>query len=438
MMLNRDAILEVLQAWADDPSLIDDDPRAKTLIAKIHREGSRGVRNRERQARQERDREKIESRGRVVLQTHGPQALPHSTQESDLEQQIQLEKPRYCSLCRAQFSTLHPFYHSLCSNCAVQNWDKRNQRADLHGKIALVTGGRIKIGFELALKLLRDGARVLVTTRFPVDAKQRFEAQDDFAVWGHNLEIFGLDLRVVPDVETFCAHWNQTLPHLDIIVNNAAQTVRRPREFYAHLLQNEPSALPEATALVLQQSQALATYFPNSKFDTDGQQIDMRPQNSWSARLGEVETLEAVENYLVNALAPFIISGKLRPLLQKSPASRKFIVCASAMEGNFSRQAKTVFHPQTNMGKAALNMMVRTSAADLALENIYLSAVDTGWITDENPFPKATRMRGNGFVPPLDSIDGASRLYDPIARGLNEPQTPQHGLFLKNYAPYDW
>lgn len=156
------------------------------------------------------------------------------------------------------------------------------------------------------------------------------------------------------------------------------------------------------------------------------------------ARLGEVASREAGEAYLVNALAPFILCGRLRALLERSPFERRFIVCASAMEGQFARASKTSFHPHLNMAKAALNMLVRTGAADLKGSNIFLSAVDTGWITDENPHPKASRLRGRGFVPPLDCVDGAARLYDPIARGLNEPDEPLCGHFLKDYAPHPW
>lgn len=418
-------ILDTLQSWADDPSLIDDNPRAKTLIAKIHREGSRGQKLKKRAEVRERDRAKTEETALVRLQTSDVPfgILPPATV-------TRLEREINCYICKVPFDELHSFYHRLCPACAAFNFQKRHQRADLHGRWALVTGGRIKIGFELSHILLRDGANVIVTTRFPDDAWKRYEKEPDFAVWAHRLQIVGLDLRFMASVEEFCQHLNASLPHLDILVNNAAQTIKRPDAFYAHLL-------PESET-----SRALAhsfeRFFPPGKFDRDGQQIDLRQQNSWSQTLGEVDTLEAAENYLVNALAPFVLSGKLRPLLKKSPHPRRFIVHASAMEGNFSRFSKTSRHPHTNMGKAALNMLVRTSAADLRTDGIYTNAVDTGWITDENPFPKATRLRDGGFVPPLDSLDGAARLYDPIAIGLNEAAEPVFGHFIKDYAPHNW
>ncbi len=294
--------------------------------------------------------------------------------------------------------------------------------------------------------MLRCGARVIVSTRFERDARKRYEAQSDYDSWRDHLEIVALDLRFLGEVERFCAQLNATLPHLDILINNAAQTISRPPEFYAHLLEEaglsfssnplfsrlEEGGSPAPDAL------ALDSFFPPNRFDDDGQQLDLRPSNSWTARLGEVETLEAASCYVVGALAPFVLTGHLRPLLKRSPHARRFVVQASAMEGNFSRASKTSRHPHTNMTKAALNMMVRTSAPDLARDGIFCNAVDTGWISDENPHHVKERLREGGFVPPLDSVDGAARLLDPIFGGLDENIEPMSGHFLKDYAPHDW
>ena len=434
-MTDLEITLATLQRWADDPSLIDNCARAKTLIAKIHRKGARGANKTARDARRERDRARIEATGRVQNATASPRALPPLAADCRSETEtLQLERARTCPICRAQFTRLHPFYHAYCPPCAALNWDKRDQSADLSGRIALLTGGRIKIGFECALKLLRAGARVIVTTRFARDAIERYRAQSDYDDWRDRLEIVALDLRFLGELERLCAHWRATLPHLDILINNAAQTIARPPQFYAHLGDDQTPRLaaPPPTSL------ALDRYFPLDRFDADGQQLDLRPRNSWTAHLGEIDALEAAQCYVVGALAPFVTTGELRPLLKRSPGARRFVVQASAMEGNFSRHSKTARHPHTNMTKAALNMMVRTSAPDLKRDGIYCNAVDTGWITDENPHPIATDLRAEGFVPPLDSIDGAARLLAPIWDGLDETIEPLSGCFLKDYRPHSW
>ncbi|RYX82397.1 SDR family oxidoreductase [bacterium] len=437
-MSDVDLVLETLQKWADDPSLIDDNPRAKSLIAKIHREGARHVKKGARDGRRERDRSKIEATGRVLLTRAA--SVPLALESREGTESAQLERERSCPVCRARFSVLHPFYHAYCPTCAAFNWEKRHLGADLSGRIALVTGGRIKIGFECALKLLRCGARVVVTTRFAADASARYARQSDFEEWGERLSIVALDLKFLGEVERFCAHLESTLPHLDILVNNAAQTIARPRQFYASLLAGEGKALAVPEELEAESGRALAldSFFPPNRFDLDGQQVDLRPVNSWRQRLGEVDALEAAQCYVVSTLAPFVLTGQLRPLLMRSPHARRFVVQASAMEGNFSREAKTVRHPHTNMAKAALNMLVRTSAADLREDGIWCNAVDTGWITDENPYPTAEHLRAGGFVPPLDAIDGAARLLNPIFEGLDEGHEPLWGHFLKDYVPHGW
>ena len=445
-MSDLEITLQTLQRWAEDPSLIADNARAKTLIAKIHREGARGAKKIAREARRQRDRAKIGATGRALNQSTTPHALP-PPEPPHRADDVQLERARVCPICRAPFTRLHPFYHAYCPPCATFNWEKRHQSADLSGRIALVTGGRIKIGFECALKLLRCGARVIVTTRFARDATRRYAAQSDWAQWRDNLEIVALDLLNLGEVERWCGQWRADLPHLDVLINNAAQTVARPPQFYAHLRQeaelleaelprNQPS---EAAPCEPDPSAALAldSFFPVGRLDADGQQLDLRPSNSWTAHLGEVAALEAAQCYVVGALAPFILTGELRALMTRSPHARRFVVQASAMEGNFSRASKTARHPHTNMTKAALNMLVRTAAPDLRRDGVYCNAVDTGWITDENPHPAADRARQNGWVPPLDAVDGAARLLDPIFAGLNACQ-PLCGHFLKDYRVHSW
>ncbi|MFZ6780389.1 SDR family NAD(P)-dependent oxidoreductase [Undibacterium sp. Ji83W] len=426
--------LKVLQLIADEPSQMDDHPRFKTLIAKIQKGAKRG----HRQTRAETAKEQLRN-ARLqtgLVRSQQAEVLPLISNDAN---DGALWSQR-CYVCKQGFQQLHHFYHSLCPLCAEKNWKKRQQRADLRGRYALVTGGRIKIGFETTLRLLRDGAHVIMTTRFPQDAERRFLELPDSGEWAERLSIRALDLRCIPDVEEFADKLCQELPHLDILINNAAQTIKRPREFYAALMAAEPTPwLLEARQQYLGQLPSYADYFPQAELDIYGQALDKRPSNSWSQQLHEVSTLEMLEVQLVNAVAPFLLTARLKPALLRSPHARRFVVQASAMEGQFNRAGKTEFHPHTNMAKAALNMMVRTSAQEWARDGIYMNAVDTGWITDEKPYPQAMHVRQtHDFYTPLDVIDGMARLLDPIARGINEADTPLSGHFLKDFEPYAW
>jgi len=390
-----------------------------------------------------------------------------SARHADDGHEERLESPRACYVCKRAYDRVHPFYHSMCGPCAELNFDKRTQTASMVGKVALVTGARIKIGYETTLKLLRAGARVLATTRFPVDAAQRFAAEADAASWQDRLEVHGLDLRHTPSVERFAIDLAQRLERLDVLVNNAAQTVRRPAEFYAHLLGAErvsAAALPSAVAKLLGSrggERALAMHdephvptletlrwageapqpahlFPEGQLDGDAQQIDLRGVNSWRLGLADVPTPELLEVHLVNAIAPFVLTSRLRPLMDREPTFDRHVIHVSAMEASFSRRKKTDRHPHTNMAKAALNMMTRTSAADYAASGIFMNSVDTGWVTDEDPLHHAARkQRVHDFHAPLDSIDGAARVLDPLFVGLRTGEHP-YGLFLKDYRPIDW
>jgi NAD(P)-dependent dehydrogenase (short-subunit alcohol dehydrogenase family) len=459
--------LKVLQQVADDPTVINTHDRFKSLVAKIHKTGKKSQRQAV-QIQHRQDDRALKERAAIVqaIQAQSnqltgdkdliPPSLPKSFGQASPtkggDNRPTLHKTCDCYSCKQPYRKIHAFYHLLCPTCANFNYAKRHQRADLTGRTALVTGGRIKIGYQTALRLLQDGARVIVTTRFPQDAAHRFSQENNFAVWRDRLQIHGLDLRHLPAVEAFTQDLLATESSLDILINNAAQTIKRPLAFYRGLLQTSQTLSPSLSPLIPGKSQtallerldatALATidpYFPADRFDAEGQPIDLRPTNSWRLKLDEVNTVELLEVQLVNAIAPFMLNSQLKSLMLRSPHNRRFIINVSAMEGQFNRASKTVYHPHTNMAKAALNMMTRTSAADYAESGIYMNSVDTGWVTDENPNATREYLRvDRGFYPPLDIIDSMARIYDPIVQGLSQPEIPAFGHFLKDYQPYAW
>ncbi len=413
------------------------------------------------------------------------------------EPRPRLNNPRACYVCKTQFDEIHFFYDSMCKACGDLNYAKRFQTAPLPGRVAIITGARLKIGYQASLMMLRAGARVIVTTRFPQDAALRYSREPDYGDFSGRLEIHGLDLRHAPSVELFTDYLLKTQSRLDILINNAAQTVRRPPGFYRHMLEWEAKKhheLPKeirgtlesyeawrnpdqltgsremnaevkelahdawvtelalkGAAIGLQAPSLLSQLpyapgdenhsqelFPEGKTDADLQQVDLRKMNSWRMKLADVPTSELIEVQLINAIAPFILCSKLKPLMMKEPTFDRHIVNVSAMEGKFTRYTKTDKHPHTNMAKASLNMMTVTSAPDYAKDGIFMNAVDTGWVTDEDPAHLSNaKQEIHDFQPPLDIVDGAARVCDPFFSGLLSGKHV-YGKFLKDYGVTTW
>jgi NAD(P)-dependent dehydrogenase (short-subunit alcohol dehydrogenase family) len=384
-----------------------------------------------------------------------------------------LVRARGCYVCKRRYRQVDAFYHQLCPDCAARNRARREARTDLTGRRALLTGGRAKIGMYIALRLLRDGADTTITTRFPRDAARRFAAMPDSGDWLHRLRVVGLDLRDPAQVMAL-ADSVVARGSLDILVNNAAQTVRRSAASYALLAQAEAAPLgsgplPELITLGAASAdragvalgvaeEGASHWAPTPQMlselaltarsaspqrievgmaiDAGGLIPDADAINSWTQAVDQVDPVELLEVQLCNVTAPFILISRLRGALAASHARRTYIVNVSAMEGQFSRGYKGPGHPHTNMAKAALNMLTRTSAKELFSDGILMTSVDTGWITDERPLPTKLRLAGVGFHAPLDLVDGAARVYDPIVRG--EAGEDLHGCFLKDYEPAPW
>ncbi len=469
------ACLRVLGRLIQEPSLCDCGNRS---LGKVRRDAARlldACQQERKRAIRQRDRDLLDA---VAIRSPGaPPGVPIQPCATFPVTPAVLSEGKTCYVCKQAYTQLHPFYDCLCPACGDLNYARRNQTADLTGRVALLTGGRVKIGYATALKLLRAGAVVLVTTRFPRDAARRYAQEADFRSWADRLQIHALDLRNLPAVDSFAGGLLARLSRLDLIINNAAQTIRRPPAFYKDLVEEElriEASLPDGARKLLASPDAAApespdpsgliplhpgqsplpalwtqipllpgdrreddAYFPPGRFDADGQQIDLRPGNSWSLSLAEVAPLELLEVHAVNALAPFLLLRRLEPLLLREPGQPRHVVNVSAMEGQFNGAFKTGRHPHTNMAKAALNMITRTCAASFAERGIYLNSVDTGWITNEAPHPRAAQMAAEGFREPLDVVDGAARVLDPIFVGFATGRHP-FGQFWKDYHPIPW
>jgi NAD(P)-dependent dehydrogenase (short-subunit alcohol dehydrogenase family) len=498
-------LLEKLADRSEILSLLPEPQRIALLKAtgKLSRPDPEEIKKRKKDKKQQKRRAVVEKERRLRAATgirkareatvfSAPRQIAFDMQGNEpVEDGKELKTPRNCYVCKAEFTRLHHFYDALCPACATLNYQKRFQTTSLEGQVAVITGSRLKIGYQATLMMLRAGARVVATTRFPKDSALRFSKEPDFADWGHRLQVYGLDLRHIPSVELFTDFFKETYPRLDILINNAAQTVRRPPGFYAHLMDREtqPMAqLPVESRSLLgdyqncilrlefgnadhvgrekalpvtwngaapgiglrmsaQLSQVPYSYdhsidspevFPRAKLDADLQQVDLRKTNSWRLELGDIPTAEMLEIQLVNSVAPFVLCNRLIHVMKQDNTGCKHIVNVSAMEGKFLRFKKGGRHPHTNMAKASLNMLTHTAAEDLARFGIFMNAVDTGWVTDEDPFVLAKdKQEHHDFQPPLDIVDGAARICDPFFHGI---LTGKHwcGKFLKDYFPIDW
>jgi NAD(P)-dependent dehydrogenase (short-subunit alcohol dehydrogenase family) len=491
-------VATALRVLAAAPSLDRDDPDLETLkraASLMYKRLKKDRRNAKTWAERKADRTVLEATA-----TGSPLRIDDETKGIPLVSKAagafagKLVKPRGCYICKADYTLVDAFYHWLCPDCAATSHAKRDQGTDLTGRRALLTGGRAKIGMYIALRLLRDGAHTTITTRFPRDAMRRFATMEDSGDWIHRLKVVGIDLRDPTQVVALADEVAAAGP-LDILINNAAQTVRRSPGAYGHLVEAEHAPLPEGIALpemltfdriseahpaaiagALEQTSSihaageptgdatairsaasmtalalttkalsaghasLEAHLAGTAVDAGGLLPDLQRTNSWIQKVEEVDPLELLEVQLCNATAPFILISRLRHAMRaavSAGARRAYVVNVSAMEGQFSRRYKGPGHPHTNMAKAALNMLTRTSAGEMfETDRILMTAVDTGWITDERPHDEKLRIAAEGWHAPLDLVDGAARVYDPIVRG--ERGEDLYGCFVKDYEPSPW
>ncbi|MDP2342195.1 MAG: SDR family oxidoreductase [Deltaproteobacteria bacterium] len=421
-------MLRTLQALADDPRAVKDlDPRQRLALVEAARTIS-GRPPRPKRAR--------------------PLPLPPELEQTLTATTTTTTQP--CYVCGIATSAV---IDALCPACraseqlAARALERATLDQALGGRVVVVTGARVNIGFASALAALRLGAVVVGTTRFVDDARARFAACADAEVWRDRLRLFALDLRDLPGVEQLALRLGETVEGVDAVVHNAAQTLP--------MSSAERAALSSALLMPPGSEALVRALSPSSSLAVGHGPYGVAPDESWRAKLKDVSTRELLEVLLINAAAPFVLTRALLPLLRRCPRRPRVVVNVTSSEGRFSfsrheeadddgafepldsdgrgeRRGKSARHPHLNMAKAALNMMTRTSASELSKDHIVLVGVDPGWVS--GPLP------GGGFKNgrfPLDADEAARRVLHPVlltARGT----PPQRGVLYKNYRPAPW
>lgn len=438
--------IKVLQILKEDPFRNPDNDVFGALITKIHKTAKK-------HRRQDPAIKKAADLALLKKTGIAQQALNNTTlyDAGAIQQEdnyTPLNNSKHCYSCNQSYSLLHSFYHRLCPDCAERNYKRRFLKVDLSNRKVILTGGRVKIGYATALRLLRNKANVTVTTRFPALALEQFEAEKDYTSWQDKLDIYGLDLRNLSAVQEFLHYYQSKHNTLDILINNAAQTIKYDASYYHSLIHKEQylgtkhvarlGFTPNKTPIlghINALEEVTNTFLPEkTRF---GQPVDHREKNSWNSTLTEVELPEVLEVNLINHISPYFMIKELTPLLKASSFAEKFIINVSSSEGQFSYHNKTIFHPHTNMTKAALNMLTRTSGPEYAKAGIYMTSVDVGWVSTGAIEPLRKKQFEKAYIPPLDPVDGAARILHPIEAAIND-NIHFSGCLLKNYEIVDW
>lgn len=325
-----------------------------------------------------------------------------------------------CYGCSQYTEITHRNYLFSCIFCGNLFEKYRYLARSLHEQWALVTGGRTKLGYQIVLKLLRAGAHVIPTTRQPTRALEQYRAEPDSAQWWGRLHLYmdGLDLlsaNLPSEIEKLRLFVQSLTGHLDILVNSAAQTIRAFNE----------------------QREAVAGQ--TNKYGDPAKLVST--ESSWNLRLDEVSYAEWQEVFLVNAIAPALLIAQFTPLLRGDGLLRTsipqfaYVVNVHAREGLFEVRRKGNRHVHTNMAKAALAQLTRCCADRHSLvlpgsnqRGIRVHGVDPGWISTDEYSEAACPW----VIPPLDDVDGAARVLQPLWDELpSEPRTRRHFTLLK-------
>ncbi|PQA96695.1 oxidoreductase [Chryseobacterium shigense] len=448
-----EACLKVLEALQTDPLNNPDNQRFKTLISSIRKKARKNIQKNlddyltSSKNNEDSDLEILKKS--VIVQ----QALENRTLYSHTEEETSfstIQKPQLCYCCHQPYHDIHFFYHKLCPTCADENYKNRSLTYDLSGQTVIITGGRVKIGYAATLQFLRSGAKVIATSRFPALGFEQFRKEKDYEQWKDRLFLYGLDLRNIRSVHEFTEYCYQNFESIEILVNNAAQTIKYPADYYQPLLAKEQlllSSYAENRNLIgngTPISNDKSEFLPLSHENFDvapanrfGQPKDLRDKNSWNSLMDEIGTEELLEVNLINHISPYLLISALKPLMKKSHSERRHIINVTSTEGQFSYKSKNEFHPHTNMTKAALNMLTKTSAPDFVKDNIFMNAVDVGWISTGAAESKREKLFEKTRIPPLDSVDGAMRIFHPIMQ-INKGDLNLYGKLLKNYKETGW
>lgn len=437
--------LKVLNVLKDDPFANPDNQQFKTLITSIAKQAKKSNKKEILSEKKKSNYELVKDTS-IVLNAQNKVANFSSGIDRVSDFRL-LEIERRCYCCNLMYSKLHFFYHKLCPECAEYNYLQRSKEYDLTNYNVIITGGRVKIGYATVLKFLRANATVILTTRFPAIALEQLRKEDDYEQWKNNLTVYGLDLRNLKSVQRFIDYCNRTLNKLDILINNAAQTIKYPLDYYKPLIAAESTLLlncesdkfyQNQTPLGIPQNQLLNHFDQREiQFNRFGQPVDFRDKNSWNSTLTEVDLEELLEVNLINHISPYQLISGLANLMVKSYHPNRFIINVTSSEGQFSYPNKNIFHPHTNMTKAALNMLTRTSARDFMRNSIFMNSIDVGWVSTGATENKREKQFNDLKIPPLDPVDGAARIFHPIGEVINGNKS-LYGVLLKNYKIVDW
>lgn len=338
-----------------------------------------------------------------------------------------------CLMCRQR----NMENYGICPDCTALNEKMRDLTCDLTGKNAVVTGGRIKIGYAVCLKLLRMGANVVAVTRYPKNALENYAKEPDFEKFRSRLFIIGFDLMRVDRIgELIEQIQNIFNGHLDILINNAAQTVKKSSSYYAELQLKEQSIEDKQDFRQLLSmctpEEKIFSIMPSNQIVDYGEQSD---KNSWVRRPEEISPQELLEVQLINVTAPFILTNGLRKYLAHGKTKKSWVINVSSVEGRFNTKQKLARHVHTNMAKASLNMMTHSISSDFVRDGIYVYSCDPGWVS--NQFPPAYEI-SISFKPYLTYEDGAMRILYPIIKNFNEEKIKDYGMFYKDYKIIDY